>query len=258
MNSRKTIASPLRAMSRSILSVCLGLALACAGTVAGATNKHAVGQHHKAHSTSKTKAKVKNKANAKAKATPVVRQVQSVPASEATAASNERLVSEFGPLIGSREEAESLVATMRSGRATSTSGPASLAPATGPLGYGEVRLALKLAQGALKQQGVTAPTQDQLSAALHGGRVQTPQGEQALVGVLPQRQLGAGWAALAEEYGLSAEDMMPPPRVAAHHSASAAGSPKAKAHGKHAKGAKTAKARGKASAKSAAPRKKHK
>jgi hypothetical protein len=256
MNSRKNIASPLRAMSRSILSVCLGLALACAGTVAGATTKHAAQPQQKAQATSKAKAKVTTKA--KVKAVPAVRKAPSPSASEATAASNERLVSEFGSFIGSREEAESLVATMRSGRATSTSGPASLAPATGPLGYGEVRLALKLAEGALKQQGVSAPTPEQLSTALHGGLLQTPQGEQTLVGVLPQRQLGAGWAALAEEYGLSAEDMMPPPRVAAHHSASAAGSPKAKAHGKHAKGAKTAKARGKASAKSAAPRKKHK
>ena len=99
---------------------------------------------------------------------------------------------------------------MRSGRPTATAGAASLEPATGPLGYGEVRLALKLAQGALAQQGVTAPNASQLQAALHGGALLTPQGEQMMEGVLPQKAQGTAWATMAGRYGLTTEDLLPP------------------------------------------------
>lgn len=231
MKAIQHIASPVRAMLlRPLLAACLGVALACTGGWAEAKTKHSHAKHQKvAHKV------------ARHKATPVVLSSNgAASASQATAASNERLVTEFSPFVGSKGDAESLVATLRSGRATSESGPAGQAPATGPMGYGEVRLALKLAQGALKQQGITAPNPDQLSAALHGGKVVTVQGEQALPGVLPQRHQGAGWAAMAQEYGLSAEDMMPPPHMAAHKAA------KAQAHGKAAKGSKAAKG-GKAS-----------
>lgn len=238
-------------MSRALMAACLGVALACAGGMAEAKTKHPT------TSKSSVKAKGKQASAKRSKVKSVVRSAPAVSASEATAASTERLVAEFAPFVGSRGDTESLVTTLRSGRATSDTGPAGHAPATGPMGYGEVRLALKLAQGALKQQGVTAPTPEQISAALHGGRLLTEQGEQTLPGVLPQRQQGAGWAAMAQEYGLSTEDMMPPPRSPAARAASASATSHAKAKaakgGKSSKAAKTAKAK----AGKAAP-KKHK
>jgi hypothetical protein len=169
---------------------------------------------------------------------------QNVPATLNSAADTERLLAEFGAWIGNPREAEELVTTLRSGRVTSTEGAASMAPATGPLGYGEARLALKLAQGALNQQGVTAPDAAQLRAALHGGALSTPQGEQTLEGVLPQKAQGTGWAAMAQQYGVSVQDILPPANL-----------PKVKAPAKRkpaAKGKSAAKTNVKAKAKSSA------
>lgn len=143
-------------------------------------------------------------------AAPAWVQAQGVTATLDNAASTERLIAEFGSWIGNPHDADQVVTTLRSGRPTATAGAASLEPATGPLGYGEVRLALKLAQGALAQQGVTAPNASQLQAALHGGALLTPQGEQMMEGVLPQKAQGTAWATMAGRYGLTTEDLLPP------------------------------------------------
>ena len=133
-------------------------------------------------------------------------------AGQTTAVSVERLVAEFGPWVGNADDLESVATTLLSGRATQIEGAASVPPATGPLGYGEARLALKLAQGALVQQGVAHPDADQLRVALHGGELRTDHGLQTIPGVLPQKVQGTGWGAMATGYGLSAQDMLPPPR----------------------------------------------
>nr|WP_315465513.1 hypothetical protein [uncultured Rhodoferax sp.] len=179
---------------------------------------------------------------------PVPVQAQGVTATLDNAASTERLISEFGGWIGNQRDADHLVTTLRSGRPTDTEGAASLAPATGPLGYGEVRLALKLAQGALAQQGVAYPDSAQLQAALHGGTLRSPQGEHMMEGVLPQKAQGTGWATMAERYGLTMEDMLPPPGKAVTVKTPA---PKAKAKA-GAKGKTSAKNKAKAGAKKAA------
>ena len=233
-----TVQPPRALPFRLLPALLLGLVLACPGGAAEAATKHrATGKHHASRHSGKHTAK-----HGKAKsphAAPVVRSGNtSTSTSEATAASTERLVSEFAPFLGSHADTEALVTTLRSGRPTSDRGPASLVPVTGPMGYGEVRLALKLAQGALKQQGINAPSPEQISAALHGGSIQTAQGAQALPGVLMQRQQGEGWAAIAQTYNMSPEDMMPPPHMASHRSAAAPEAGTRKAHGKNAKGRK--------------------
>jgi len=157
--------------------------------------------------------------------TPASAQPDAPLAGQTTAMSVERLVAEFGPWIGKADDLENVSTTLLSGRATSTEGAASMPPATGPLGYGEARLALKLAQGALVQQGITNPDADQLRVALHGGELRTDQGPQTLPGVLPQKVQGLGWGAMATDYGLSAQDMLPPPRP---HVARAVAQPKPK------------------------------
>jgi hypothetical protein len=199
-------------------------------------------------------------------AAPAWVQAQGVTATLDNAASTERLIAEFGSWIGNPTDADQVVTTLRSGRPTATTGAASQEPATGPLGYGEVRLALKLAQGALAQQGVSAPTSAQLQAALHGGTVQTPQGEQTMEGVLPQKAQGVAWASMAGRYGLTTEDLLPPPgrAVVVKRAADSAAKPasksargaksKASANGKAATKAKT-KAAAKAKAKPATAKK---
>lgn len=127
---------------------------------------------------------------------------------------SERLVTEFTPWLGSRDDTEALVNTLRSGQPTRPNGAAGVGPATGPMGYGEARLALKMAQSTLAQQGVPQPNTEQLRAALHGGAADTPGGVQELPGVLPLRAQGMGWAAIAERSHVPIDDLMvPPPRA---------------------------------------------
>ncbi|MDZ7893408.1 MAG: hypothetical protein U5L73_16845 [Rhodoferax sp.] len=187
---------------------------------------------------------------------PAMVQAQGVTATLDNAASTERLIAEFGSWIGNPQDADQVVTTLRSGRPTATAGAASQEPATGPLGYGEVRLALKLAQGALAQQGVTNPDAGQLQAALHGGVLRTPQGEQAMDGVLPQKAQGTGWATMAGRYGLTTEDLLPPPGKAVVVKRAKPPSAKAKASSKTkaksgAKAKASAKGKAKASTKKA-------
>ena len=184
-------------------------------------------------------------------AAPAWVQAQGVTATLDNAASTERLIAEFGSWIGNPHDADQVVTTLRSGRPTATTGAASLEPATGPLGYGEVRLALKLAQGALAQQGVTAPNASQLQAALHGGALLTPQGEQMMDGVLPQKAQGTAWATMAGRYGLTTEDLLPPAGKAVVVKRAAEPSAKANSKTKAKPGAKakpSAKGKGKAKA----------
>lgn len=186
-------------------------------------------------------------------AAPALVQAQGVTATLDNAASTERLIAEFGSWIGNPHDADQVVTTLRSGRPTATAGAASLEPATGPLGYGEVRLALKLAQGALAQQGVTSPNASQLQAALHGGVLRTPQGEQRMEGVLPQKAQGTAWAAMAGRYGLTTEDLLPPAGKPVVVKRAAEPSVKAKANAKTkaksgAKAKTSAKAKGQAKA----------
>lgn len=138
----------------------------------------------------------------------------------------ERLVTEFAPWVGSPQDAEMLAQSLRSGQAMGQ-GAASVVPATGALGYGEARLALRLAQGTLAQEGITQPNAAQLQAALHGGTLDTSNGPKVLPGVLPQRAQGASWGAMAQSAGLSVEDLIPP-RSAAPKKAPATKAGKAK------------------------------
>ena len=174
-------------------------------------------------------------------ATPVLAATPAEPASSSlfTDELSERLVAEFTPWLGNRDDTEALVNTLRSGQPTRPSGAAGVGPATGAMGYGEARLALKMAQSTLAQQGVTQPDTEQLRAALHGGAAQTPGGVQELPGVLPLRAQGMGWAAIAERTNVPIEDLMVPPpkqpqqaRTSTHgkkHAATGKASKKAKA-----------------------------
>ncbi|WP_146097338.1 hypothetical protein [Rhodoferax sp. TS-BS-61-7] len=125
-----------------------------------------------------------------------------------------RLVTEFAPWVGSPQDTERLVQSLQSGQALDPSGAASGVPATGALGYGETRLALKLAQATLAQEGVTQPSGAQIQAALHGGTLDTANGPKALPGVLPQRAQGVSWGAMAQSAGMSVEDLIPPKSAA--------------------------------------------
>lgn len=133
----------------------------------------------------------------------------------------QRLISSFSSFAGSAENAASLVNGLRAGStvtlatataagatgtnagtSTSASTGLSFTPPTRPMGWGNVRHALTLAQRELAAQGIANPTPDQLHAALMGGSVITADGQTAsLPGTLVLRSQGMGWGQVAHAVG---------------------------------------------------------
>jgi len=121
-----------------------------------------------------------------------------------------RISASFETLAGSEENARSLVNGLRTGSeitlTTELDGQAvvrTFEPATGGQGYGNVFLALSLAEQELAKAGVTEPTAAQLEAALNGGVITVGSGDTAksveLAGVLSLRAEGRGWGQIARE-----------------------------------------------------------
>lgn len=133
-----------------------------------------------------------------------------------TSTASDKLVSEFTPLAGSKENATSLVNGLRTGSAvtltspatgggsataTSTNGSTTFTPPTKPMGYGNVRIALSLAQTQLANQGVTQPTSQQLQTSLMGSGTSTTGGTTSQ-GILQMRASGMGWGQIANSMGV--------------------------------------------------------
>lgn len=147
---------------------------------------------------------------------PVWAQTSEEPVPVATTTSSrpaEKLEAQYAVLAGSERNAESLIAGLRDGKQVlllatpgSTNPDAAsvtFQPATGKLGYGNINIALSLAQADLAKAGITAPTPEQLAAALNGGAVLTDSGETVtFAGILAQRQSGMGWGAVANAMGV--------------------------------------------------------
>ena len=129
-----------------------------------------------------------------------------------------KLVSTYSTFAGSDANATALVNGLRTGKSitltsgssttgtttgtTSTStGTTTFTPATSKLGYGNVNIALALAQAEFTKLGITNPTPAQLQAALNGGTVTTSTGTTTLSGVLKLRSEGMGWGAIAKSLG---------------------------------------------------------
>lgn len=119
-----------------------------------------------------------------------------------------QISSRYATLAGSQDNADALVAGLRSGSEitlTAADGTTTtIQPTTGTMGYGEVNITLALAQAELSAQGITEPTADQLAAALNGGTVTLSDGSTAdLQGILALRSGGEGWGQIAHDLGVN-------------------------------------------------------
>lgn len=125
-----------------------------------------------------------------------------------------RLSTEFAGFLGGKEQAHAVVSGLRQGTAfslesatgttdTSTSST-TIDPPTGSMGYGSVRITLRLAQAELNELGITQPTTDELSAALLGGTINGTQVD----GILTMRADGMGWGVIAQKYGMTVGQIM--------------------------------------------------
>lgn len=118
----------------------------------------------------------------------------------------EKLSSEFSSFLG--DDSTAVVTGLRTGTPfdlTSTTTTTTVNPPTGPMGFGNVKITLALAEAQLSQYGITQPTPEQLQAALLGGTIMTGSGTSAtttdIQGVLTLRSQGMGWGDISKELG---------------------------------------------------------
>ena len=120
----------------------------------------------------------------------------------------QKLSTRFAGLTDSAENTQALVNGLHDGTAiqltpAGSTTPVTIQPATGKMGYGNVFLALALAQQELTANGITQPTPEQLQAALNGGSFTIPSGDTTktiqLDGVLALRAQGLGWGQIAHK-----------------------------------------------------------
>lgn len=140
-----------------------------------------------------------------------------------------RLAARYATFAGSESNAEALVNALRNGTSatldttttttttvtnsngTTSTTPTTFQPATGKMGWGNVNLALALAQHELKQMGIAQPTADQINAVLNGGSVTPTNGSaQSVQGVLTLRAKGEGWGQIAHTLGFKLGDVVSP------------------------------------------------
>jgi len=129
-----------------------------------------------------------------------------------------KIVDAFTGFAGSQENAQALVAGLRSGGEITLTGSGgtgtggrdaagkgtteTFTSPTGPMGFGETYIALALAKDQLTSYQIDNPTPSQIAAALNGGTVNTEQyGEMQLQGVLNMRAEGTGWGRIAQVQG---------------------------------------------------------
>ena len=125
-----------------------------------------------------------------------------------------KLAGTYSTFAGSSTNSTALVTGLRDGKtitltsATPGVSSATFTPATSQLGYGNVNLALSLAQAELTKLGTTNPTPAQLQAALNGGTVTTTTGTKTLSGILQLRNSGMGWGQIANSLGYKLGDVV--------------------------------------------------
>lgn len=129
-----------------------------------------------------------------------------------------RFAGDFATFAGSQENAEALITGLRSGTpitltspsASGTVGTTTITPPTRPMGYGNTYISLSLAKAQLASYGITAPTPQELQAALTGGSLTVTRVAAdgtvttetvALEGILNQRAAGMGWGEIAKANG---------------------------------------------------------
>jgi hypothetical protein len=128
----------------------------------------------------------------------------------AGAENRDQLVKDYSDFAGSDANSRSLVDGLRDGKeVTLTDGKttAKFTPATGKMGYGNVKIAISLAEANLAKQGITDPTPDQVKAEM--------------TKILQERADGKGWGQIANSRGFKVGDLMRSDKASANAAARA-------------------------------------
>ncbi len=130
-----------------------------------------------------------------------------------TARVTDWMADRYTTFAGSEDNATALVNGLRNGTAVNLTATANgktttttFTPSTNLATYGDVSHALALAEGQLKNLGITQPTPAEIEAALNGGSVTTGTGTGAvttqLAGVLTLYSQNQNWAQVAQTLGV--------------------------------------------------------
>ena len=130
----------------------------------------------------------------------------------------DKLIARFSTFAGSEDNAASLVNGLRTGSEITLAGSNSSGSAsesvtftspTKPTGYGNIRIALSLAEAQLASEGITQPTPQQLQTALMGDMSgATAQTTSQTQGILQMRASGMGWGRIANAMGFKLGTVM--------------------------------------------------
>jgi len=143
--------------------------------------------------------------------------INPAPAQASTPA--DKIITQFSPYLG-EENSTNLVNGLRTGSeitlvdtgsSSSTGGSVTFTSPTRPTGYGNIRIALSLAEAQLRSQNVTEPTAEQLQTVLMGemsGSTATAQTSSQTQGILQMRASGMGWGKIANTMGFKLGPVM--------------------------------------------------
>jgi hypothetical protein len=121
------------------------------------------------------------------------------------------LIADYSVFAGSEDNAEALVNGLRLGEPAvlvSGGGETTIDVVTEPMGYGNIKIALALAEQELARQGITEPTPGQIAIALNGGTIDTVDGSVDYPGILTLRAEGRGWGEIANSLGFRLGEVM--------------------------------------------------
>src|SRR5581483_11567989 len=120
------------------------------------------------------------------------------------------VIDQFAAFAGSRQNAEALVEGLRAGTEVALQEregtTVRFTSPAGPMGYGNVSVALSLAQTELAIQGIAEPSARDIVSALVGGESQVGGKTVPLRGVLVLRAEGLPWSYVADELGFTLGD----------------------------------------------------
>jgi len=117
--------------------------------------------------------------------------------------SQEGLATKYSVLFGSDENAQAVIQGLSAGTpfllADAEGGSVIVTPPTHHMGYGNVNIALALADSQLVKAGIDDPSAADLKVALTGGSI----GDLSLPGILTLRSRHMGWGQIAKSSGLN-------------------------------------------------------
>jgi len=126
------------------------------------------------------------------------------PLTKASSAPLSRLIEAFSEFAGSPPNAQSLAEGLRNGTRIRLVDPNNVAttftPATKPMSWDDVKIALSLARAELGAGDIASPTPTDIQAVLNGGTAGTGDLMINFTGVLTQRASGLGWAQIARAH----------------------------------------------------------